>query len=754
MSLIITPEQAEQLATRCRSAPDFTMADQSYFLFLLPDFAELQFYFTSQGRMSLLSRLCDQNLNITATLAGLNGTDLCALVSSVISLPKTYPAKMTLMLNFGSCLPRRYMGIQDENDLTQAIRLFDTAAQLQQWAYPGDEKQRDLNFMLAGAYEERFKLSKSVADLDCSLAAIDKLALGMLMWPGWADDEQQCEVWHLLAMNLLVRFGILGTRQDVDRALECVDKALALVPQDSLSRLEYLETRASALYARYTVLGDAAALELSLETRKAVSNLPSSHPAYARATFREGQALFDRVWHTLSQFHGEFLDEQFERSLNELKGMRHLTAREGADLERAITLSRNFIDTHPNHSDIDNFLFLLGESLFTRYLCQKDRRDLDDCVAALKRVSSDKQSNSLGHALFLQEDFQSSIAVFTKASTSPTLPPTYKLFAATCCAEIVLKRTWGPGRASACMSLLRTAMALLPSVVWIGMRVLDRYNVLMSWKTAFNTTYVPTQSAKRGPQSGGVFFTIGQVPSLSAAFAIEFGELHTAVEWLEQGRSIIWDQLLQFRIPLEDLKQRDLDLANRLNAVARDLAISSARTLLPGEDTSEDEKHRELVTKWGAGVAEARRLRGFEDFLMPKEYAYLAAAADDSVIVIINVDWRRCDALVIFPPSAGSDSSIHHVPLRADVDFISNVGKTYMELVELTRSPEPVRWVVRKPLQEALDPNAKFMVILSELWYQIVLPILVSCQEERPLLFTVCVFWISVTGAHKVDAEF
>jgi hypothetical protein len=87
-------------------------------------------------------------------------------------------------------------------------------------------------------------------------------------------------------------------------------------------------------------------------------------------------------------------------------------------------------------------------------------------------------------------------------------------------------------------------MDLLPRVVWLGNTVEQRFKDIPRIDKAI---------------AGAVMA------------AIRFGAAELALEWMEQGRSIVWGQMLQLRTPLDELRQHHPDEANVLEKISRDL---------------------------------------------------------------------------------------------------------------------------------------------------------------------------------------
>ena len=62
----------------------------------------------------------------------------------------------------------------------------------------------------------------------------------------------------------------------------------------------------------------------------------------------------------------------------------------------------------------------------------------------------------------------------------------------------------------------------------------------------------------------------------AAAAALDLGLPETAVEWLEQGRSIVWGELFQLRSSYEEVSSAHPDHARRLRELSAALEHASA----------------------------------------------------------------------------------------------------------------------------------------------------------------------------------
>jgi hypothetical protein len=208
----------------------------------------------------------------------------------------------------------------------------------------------------------------------------------------------------------------------------------------------------------------------------------------------------------------------------------------------------------------------------------------------------------------------------------------------------------------------------------------------------------------------------------AAAVAIASDQAEKAVEWLEQGRSVIWRQLLNLRSPVHALKHSYPTLAHRLVSLSAKLEGSgtrpSARLFQSGTQLSPqsvaDRAHHNAHER-AELLKEIRQLEGFERFLLPKTISELSPAAQKGPVVILNITGNQCDALVLM---AGLDNEVMHIPLN---DFKPGfAGSMAQSLGDLVGRSE--RLFMRQEGQ--IDPEDEFANNLAQLWKEVAKPVL------------------------------
>jgi hypothetical protein len=252
------------------------------------------------------------------------------------------------------------------------------------------------------------------------------------------------------------------------------------------------------------------------------------------------------------------------------------------------------------------------------------------------------------------------------------------------------------------------ALQLLPQLAWLGLSISDRHNHLLK---------------------------AGAVVRDAVAAAITAEQYDTAIEWLEQGRSIVWGQLLQLRNPVDHLQDQHPHLASKLQYLSRSLEDTSGHNnfQLPSTNSqpflnTSEKRYHDLAYERDELLKTIRMLPGFETFLLPKTFSQLIPAACNGPVITINISTARCDALILLP----DQNDVLHIPLPKF---------TYQDAQQLQQSLYSTLQQ-KHILQESdrggglalTNPEQEFENILSQLWKGIVRPIL------HGLAIMVCIY--------------
>jgi len=122
-------------------------------------------------------------------------------------------------------------------------------------------------------------------------------------------------------------------------------------------------------------------------------------------------------------------------------------------------------------------------------------------------------------------------------------------------------------------------VGLVPQIAWVGYTLAGRHSQLED---------------------------ISDLPREAAAAAIHKGQPDLALAWLEEGRSVVWNQLVSLRTPADELRQAHPDLYTKFENIARQLDRAGTReqSTLPPELEGrilleeETQKHHRLAENW------------------------------------------------------------------------------------------------------------------------------------------------------------
>ncbi|KAF8443866.1 hypothetical protein L210DRAFT_3643456 [Boletus edulis BED1] len=356
------------------------------------------------------------------------------------------------------------------------------------------------------------------------------------------------------------------------------------------------------------------------------------------------------------------------------------------DLEDAISTHMDAIHLTPDgHPDRPHCLNNLGNSFKARF------KRLGELVISKMpfRHTEMPLSSFLMVTLtsWVLRDLEVAISLYSHAATVP-IGPIGDRFRASRNWILCARRIRHP-------PLLRAhsiAINLLPQLAWIGLSLTHRYAEL----------------------KGGA-----DVVREAAAAALDSGFPELALEWLEQGRSIVWGELFQLRGSYEQLSSAHPDHARRLwelSAALDDAGATREKSLSTFSESADDpihraietlqqvaDTHRTLAIERDTLLQEIRRLPGFNRFLLQKKFSQLCTSAHSGPVVTLNAAETRCDALIVL----------------ADVDH--GILKSFLRHALVERTGQVARW-----------DHGTWESFLSPLWKCVVEPVMDALAFSTP----------------------
>ncbi|TDL18808.1 hypothetical protein BD410DRAFT_830680 [Rickenella mellea] len=618
--------------------------------------------------------------------------------------PDGHPGKPGRLNSLGTSFMIRFKQLGDVTDIAHAVLNLERAVQLTPDGHPDKpniahavlNRERAVKLTpdghpdkpshfnnLGTSFMTRFKQLGDVTDMENAILNLER---AFQLTPDGHPDKPSCL--NNLGTSLLARFERLGDVTDMENAVSNLERAIQLTPDGHPDKPSHLNNLGTSFMTRFERLGDVTDVENAISNlKRAVQLTPDNHPdkpgLLGNLDMENAFSNHERAvqltpdGHQDKPFHLHNLGNSFLTRFKQLEDM--------PDIEHSIANHELAVELTPDgHSDVPTLLFNLGNSLSEKF-------------------------RKTGH----YHDLEKSIVTYATSASSPVGPPSICLKAATTWSVLALGelRRFHPSDQSA-LDAYRVAFDLLPRVAWVGLNIETRHHHLLA---------------------------ASSLACDAAAVAISANDPHIALAWLEQGRSIVWGQILQLRTPVEELRLSHPELAVELTRISKQLERgASDNNFGTGQhrQSREDagQQHRQLARDWDRIVEQVRQKPGFEHFLLPKQFSELRNAARDGPVVVVNVSKHGCDALIIEPIS----EHLHHVRLE---DFSYKKAQTLGQLLHSILSQQNLRARCDdRGAGPVFDGRFRgddaFRPILAELWKSLVNPVLEyleSLQIHSPM---------------------
>ncbi|TFK37824.1 TPR-like protein [Crucibulum laeve] len=633
--------------------------------------------------------------------------------------------------NLGNSYRCRFEELGQLSDIDEAISLHMQALELESDTYQSIFR---ILYNLSCAMVSRFGHTGDIKDIEEAIT-VQRRGIGLM--PEYHPDYPRRL--SSLGTSFLCRFEYFGELHDIEEAISVQQKGINLIPDGHPDMSGSLEGLANSFLRRFERFGDISDLEEALSIQRiAVDLIPVNHKSLPGVLIPLGNLLrsrFDQLGELAA------IDEAItllrksvqltpENDLNLSYALQSLSAsifvrgkQSGhlADVEEAIIKQQMAIDITPDaHTDLSGRLEDLGEFLRYRFEQWGELGDIDRAIILQSRalpLLPDEHSGRSEALTNLADSFISrfhrkkdltdlrmGLVHYKTASMLGTGPPSMRIQSARKWAS--LSHSFEPSQA---LDAYKTAIELLPQVAWLGQTIHNRHTQLIN---------------------------VSNLSNEAAAEAFSAGEYNTALEWLEQGRSIIWKQLNNLRTPVDDLRKVNPDLAADVTRISTALDHAGSRganyeksRTLPQKISAQDKiiAHRKLASDWMLCLEKIRNIEGFENFLLPmKSSQILKSIPPFGTVVIINVNIHRCDALAL---RSGRDDPLH-IPLES---FSWSKADALRQQLNSCLSSHGARSreVRAGRLMASHSVNAKITDILACLWHCVVKPIL-NALEIKP----------------------
>jgi tetratricopeptide (TPR) repeat protein len=530
--------------------------------------------------------------------------------------PSGHPENASALIALSIMLLSQYNHTGLLADLNEAIEI----AQLAMSTLPSGTHSLPRIMLNTAAYlGERFQRIGDVADLERTIqllrqASITSLASGfygkyMLAWN--------------LASSLALRYQQYEEEDDLAEAINLYNTAFSYCPSDHPNRGYIAAFFSKALQLRFNRYGDLDLLHMADRILKQhVEYGDRRHTSFVSCLLVLVSVLRDRYT---------------------------CLARSG-DLEKALELAQDALDTCPTDSPIRHLFYIeLGICHRTRY---ESAHNTDDLSKALELHRAGLELISPGHP-----DRPNSLTSLALTHLQAGLPGEDALVAIETLKEALLDAN--------CLEQTRFATAI-EVLEKISQKVGDLHvstignSLLDAHRIAINAL---PRVAFFGLDVRGRLRSLARTETLGATAAVLAalqGQAEEAIEILEQGRAVFWSQDLRLR---EDFTGLPSDMAAELKDIARQLQASGSFDSGSKAVREEDLAHRRRLGDRFESLVQAVQGRpGWERFLRSRTFAWLAQVATArNPLIVLLASRRGCLAIAI----TASDSPAQVIPLPA-----------------------------------------------------------------------------------------
>ncbi|KAF9533852.1 CHAT domain-containing protein [Crepidotus variabilis] len=502
------------------------------------------------------------------------------------------------------CHSLKYDRLGHYDDLEEALKWANKAAET-----------KDNNQIFRGAYAHQLsslflKQYERFRDVDQLETAVKWSETAIRSVGGGLNRTPQ--IHHTYANILRQRYYRYRNRKDLDLAIKYVKLSVEATPANDFLLYLRQDSLVSLLFTQYLLEKQVDLLREALELQESVVAATAPTSIHASQRFRVFANLHEAYyWAGGPRHHRDDAMRWNQSALDAssldapdrvacLAGLvqrysdRYLRLREPDDLEQAIKVGEEMRRLlPPDHPNIGKHLSTLASVYAHRHGLLHEERDREIALELFSQVCKMENADPS-----MRWSAMRSWVMFTQNMTDGQHTDAY-----------------------------RAAYRILPELFWLGNDMKSRHETLVQ-------------------------YDLDKFTSEAIESCLKDDVLELAVEFLEQSLALTFQQLLDLRTNLSELRDKFPNHASLLEKVSKDLLSVAGLTSIEDAETidrSDWDKQRTLALERASLIKTIRQLPGFESFLEPVSFATLKTAADHGPIIILNSTNYKCDAIIMFP---------------------------------------------------------------------------------------------------------
>ncbi|KAH9474305.1 hypothetical protein JR316_0012763 [Psilocybe cubensis] len=617
--------------------------------------------------------------------------------------PAGHPLRSLTLVNFSISRRKRYERIGNIDDIAQAISY--TRETLKLHPFPTPLRATSLN-TIANSLLTRYNALGSINDLEEAIAYFHE---AINIYP--SGHHERAKPLNNIANAIHIRYELFGETEDLEKLLTYRQEALSLYNEKHIERAGALNHLASAFHLRFIHLGLMEDLEECISLHRVSMELsPSGDGRYSSLCnfINALQTRYERLG-TVEDLDEaiSFLNDglrlesrgnmQLSVLLNNFGSIfqnRYKLLNRVDDLDNSITLHREALEMqslgHPlRYMSLTN----LASALQARYIRLNALEDLEQAIQLLCESLENIPAGHLQYSLSIHnladvlsnhpEEQNVNEAVELGRQALRLLPTGHSGFSSflKTLGDVLNSRFQKFGNIddreeafrmyeqAAGHAMSPSLNRLIAAVRW--MYLANRYthqSVMRACKLSLellhrSSMFQGNLESQHRFLATSKFKIPSTLASDAASFAIMAGNLKLAVEFLEQGRAILWAKVNNYKTSLEELQQISggAELADRLellNSQLNGIVFESHGGMIGKQGINswnvfdtQMKRHRVLSEKWEETVEQIRNLPRFENFLQALPFKRLQLAAAEGPVIVLNMGIFCCDAIIMIKDS-------------------------------------------------------------------------------------------------------
>ena len=537
----------------------------------------------------------------------------------------------------------------------------------------------DLAISFDSCYYQEGNISDLNRAIEISQTRLDLCPLG---------HPEHAEALGRFAITLWKYYCIQRNNADLNRLIEMEQRWLDLCPLGHPDHPLALGELASSLWERYYMQGDVTDLNRSIEMEeKRLDLCPTGHPHHSTALGNLALSLSAR----------------YHRQGNLI------------DLNRAIDLEEKKLELcPPGHQNHGLALRNLASSLKDHYKKVKNHINL---IRAIKLFKEALDTYPVQHCDFAFNAGQLAATILLSFKSSQICHP-----------QVPDQPLPLPDEAFEYYRLLKRCSPAVSLDLWDATQAwvkdAEEHNhptVLEAYQTSLSTLdHFTSFNSSLDSRHETMQARVADLANNAFSCAIRHGDFRMAVELLEQGRGILWNQLARFDISISALESRD-NQGRKLGSKFTQLS-AELRNHAEGSGEGMDPYWR-VQEEWQSVVNQIRHPDGFSRFLLPPRFKDLQQGAEYGPVIIVNASKYTCDAVIVLharPPV--------HVPLPCSLGDVMELCSQFSGLTKVPNAYGDNRETWLKQM-------------LRELWSLVVKPIVTVLQNDLQLPAGSRIWW-------------